>query len=86
MDTDSPATAAPPGERDLRELLAPLVGTQPADIPPDANLIMLGLTSIEIMRMVGRWRRSRLPDVFEELAATPTLNGWLAHFDTLRVG
>jgi aryl carrier-like protein len=85
VDTDSDTTTAgPPGERELRETIAPLIGAQPADIPGDANLILLGLTSLEIMRLVGRWRRERLPVVFEELAATPTLNGWLAHFDSLR--
>jgi aryl carrier-like protein len=84
MDTNSYTTTNPPGERELRETIAPLIEAQPADIPGDVNLILLGLTSIEIMRLVGRWRRAHLPVVFEELAATPTLNGWLAHFHSLR--
>lgn len=83
MDTDSHPTTKPPGERELRETIAPLIGAQPADIPGDANLILLGLPSIEIMRLVGRWRRAGLPVVFEELAAAPTLSGWLKHFDSL---
>jgi mycobactin phenyloxazoline synthetase len=86
MDADSRTTTEPPDERELREIIAPLIGTRPADIPDDANLILLGLSSLHVMRLVGRWRRARLPVVFEELAAAPTLRGWLAHFDSLRTG
>jgi aryl carrier-like protein len=86
MDADSQPTTEPPDERELREIVAPLIDSQPADIPGDANLILLGLSSMEIMRLVGRWRRARVPVVFEELAAAPTLKGWLAHFDSLRTG
>ncbi|WP_255948080.1 phosphopantetheine-binding protein [Streptomyces odontomachi] len=84
MDADSQTTTEPPDERELREIIAPLIDARPADIPGDANLILLGLSSIDVMRLVGRWRRARLPVVFEELAAAPTLSGWLAHFDSLR--
>ncbi|MFJ4099056.1 phosphopantetheine-binding protein [Amycolatopsis japonica] len=84
MDTDSPSSTQPPGEQELRDLLAPLLDTRPEDVPGDANLILQGLTSIDMMRLVGRWRRAKVPVVFEELASAPTLNGWLAHFDGLR--
>ena len=84
MDTDAHPTTKPPGEQELRELIAPLIAVPPTDIPADDNLILLGLGSIEIMRLVGRWRRAGLPVVFEELAAAPTLNGWLAHLDGLQ--
>jgi mycobactin phenyloxazoline synthetase len=83
-DDADPTTTHPPDERELRELLAPLIDAKPADIPGEANLILLGLSSIDMMRLVGRWRRERLPVVFEELAAAPTLDGWLAHLDSLR--
>jgi mycobactin phenyloxazoline synthetase len=84
MDTDSPPASQPPDERQLRELVAPLVNVRPEDIAGGANLVLLGLNSLDLMRLVGRWRRARVPVVFEELAATPTLDGWLAHFDGLR--
>ncbi|WP_156755603.1 phosphopantetheine-binding protein [Actinokineospora pegani] len=84
METNSRSTAQPPGEQELRELLAPLVDARPEDIPGDANLILLGMSSIDMMRLVGRWRRAKLPVVFEELASAPTLNGWLAHLEGLR--
>ncbi|MCG8915755.1 phosphopantetheine-binding protein [Actinokineospora sp. PR83] len=86
MEAENPTGPPPPDERELRELVAPLVGIAPEDIPGGANLILLGLSSLDMMRLVGRWRRDRLPVVFEELAAAPTLDGWLAHLGTLRSG
>ncbi|MGW5052714.1 phosphopantetheine-binding protein [Actinokineospora sp. NPDC004072] len=86
MDTDSPTSTQPPDEAELRALVAPLLGVAPEDIPAEANLVLLGLSSIDMMRLVGRWRRARIPVVFEELAAAPTLRGWLAHLDGLRAG
>jgi aryl carrier-like protein len=71
---------ATPDENELRELVSPLIDTPAAEIPSDANLILLGLTSLEIMRLVSRWRKAKLPVIFEELAATPTIDGWTAHF------
>lgn len=85
MDTDSDTVTTPvPDEGELRDTLALMLGVKSADISGDDNLILLGLTSMEIMRMVGHWRRTHLPVVFEELVATPTVNGWLGHFATLR--
>ncbi|MEU6483278.1 phosphopantetheine-binding protein [Streptomyces sp. NPDC046887] len=69
-----------PTEQDLRETLAPLLGTDPAEIAPDANLVVLGLSSLELMRLVSGWRRAGVPAQFDALVADPTLNGWLAHF------
>ncbi|MET7615497.1 phosphopantetheine-binding protein [Streptomyces sp. NPDC005408] len=72
-----------PTELDLRATVAPLLGIEPDAIEPDANLVVLGLSSLEIMRLVSRWRKSRIPVQFDELVAAPTLNGWLAHFATI---
>lgn len=69
-----------PTEQDLRETLASMLGIGPAELEPDANLVVLGLSSLEIMRLVGRWRKSGVPARFDALVAAPTLNGWLAHF------
>ncbi|MFJ9113647.1 phosphopantetheine-binding protein [Streptomyces sp. NPDC102283] len=69
-----------PTEQDLRETLAPLLGIDPAAIEPDANLVVLGLSSLEIMRLISHWRRSGVPAQFDALVAAPTLNGWIAHF------
>lgn len=84
MNADPHPVLNPLGEQELRETIAPLIGARPEEISDDANLILLGLNSIDVMRLVGRWRRAGLPVVFEELAAAPTLSGWLTHFDSLR--
>ncbi|MCX4582464.1 phosphopantetheine-binding protein [Streptomyces sp. NBC_01481] len=74
-----------PTELDLRATVAPLLGLEPEAIEPDANLVVLGLSSLEIMRLVSRWRKNKIPVQFDELVAAPTLNGWLAHFASLAV-
>ncbi|MBT2391577.1 MULTISPECIES: phosphopantetheine-binding protein [Streptomyces] len=72
-----------PTELDLRATVAPLLGVEPDALEPDANLVVLGLSSLEIMRLVSRWRKNRIPVEFDALVATPTLTGWLAHFDAI---
>ncbi|TQK44226.1 aryl carrier-like protein [Streptomyces sp. SLBN-118] len=72
-----------PTELDLRATVAPLLGLEPEAIEPDANLVVLGLSSLEIMRLVSRWRKNKIPVQFDELVAAPTLNGWLAHFASI---
>ncbi|MFJ9739197.1 phosphopantetheine-binding protein [Streptomyces sp. NPDC101166] len=85
MNTSSaPASPpSPPTEQELRATLAPVLGVPRDAIEPDANLVVLGLSSLEIMRLVSRWRRQRIPVEFEALVAAPTLTGWLAHFASL---
>lgn len=72
-----------PTELELRETIAPLLGVEPGAIEPEANLVVLGLSSLEIMRLVSRWRKNKVRVEFDALVATPTLQGWLAHFDSL---
>ena len=67
----------------LRKSVAEFLGDG-VDIDGDANLILLGLGSLEIMRLVGRWRRMGVPADFAELAAEPTINGWVRHFAAIR--
>jgi aryl carrier-like protein len=67
----------------LRQAVAAVIGAEPDTIDPDANLIHLGLGSLEMMRMVNRWRREGHPVDFRELAAEPTLSAWQRHFETL---
>lgn len=76
-------TSATPTEPDLRATVAPVLGIEPDAIDLDANLVLLGLSSLEIMRLVSRWRRNGIPVRFDELVAAPTLNGWLAHFTAM---
>ncbi|MFG2006869.1 phosphopantetheine-binding protein [Spirillospora sp. NPDC048911] len=63
----------------LRETVAQIIGTDPGAIADDANLIVLGLGSLEMMRLVTRWRRQGIDADFTELAAEPTVAAWTAH-------
>lgn len=77
--TDSTTTTAASGPvtgEALRSALADLIGITPAEIEDDANLIRLGLKSLQVMRLVTRWRRAGVSLTFGELAATPTFAAW----------
>ncbi|MFF3850869.1 phosphopantetheine-binding protein [Streptomyces sp. NPDC002328] len=82
MDTSSVPISVPT-EQELRTTLAPVLGIPQDAIEPDASLVVLGLSSLEIMRLVSRWRKQRIPVEFEALVASPTLAGWLTHFESL---
>lgn len=78
MDHDGKREDPPTGNH-LRDTLAQLVGLPTSEITGDANLVFLGLTSLEMMRLVTRWRRQGLPVSFETMAATPTFDAWDEH-------
>ncbi|MFD3702132.1 amino acid adenylation domain-containing protein [Nocardia sp. NPDC058658] len=63
---------------DLRQVLAEVLDTAPDRIPDTTNLIELGLDSITMMRLAGRWRRAGFEVTFADLAAEPTLAAWQA--------
>ncbi|MFI1382343.1 phosphopantetheine-binding protein [Embleya sp. NPDC020886] len=75
--TAGPAPApAPPTSADLRASVSAMIGTPPGEIAGDANLVLLGLGSLEMMRLVNRWRRQGLAIEFRDLAAEPTIDAW----------
>ncbi len=78
MNTDVPRSA-----EEIRAVVASLIGTAAADIPDDANLVRLGLTSLDVMRLSGRWRRGGVPVKFDILVADPTVSGWARHIGSL---
>jgi aryl carrier-like protein len=85
MPTNAPGPALSTATADtLRQVVADLVGTPAAEIPGDANLVFLGLGSLEMMRLVTRWRREGLAVEFSELAAVPTIDAWAAYLDRAR--
>ncbi|NRQ34236.1 phosphopantetheine-binding protein [Nonomuraea sp. NN258] len=63
----------------LRETVAALIGAAPEDIAGDANLVYLGVGSLEMMRLVTRYRRQGVTLDFAVLAAEPTLDAWERH-------
>ncbi|MGB6070659.1 MAG: condensation domain-containing protein, partial [Rhodococcus sp. (in: high G+C Gram-positive bacteria)] len=64
------------GLDELRTLVAELIGSEPDAVPVDANLFELGLESIVLMRLVGRFRKQGKTVTFADLAARPTVSAW----------
>ncbi|NEA55067.1 hypothetical protein G3I60_13165 [Streptomyces sp. SID13666] len=75
-DRTKSAAAPPVTGEELRSALAGLIGIPPSEVEDDANLIRLGLGSLEMMRLVTKWRRAGLDVTFGELAGTPTYAAW----------
>ncbi|MGN9841249.1 amino acid adenylation domain-containing protein [Nonomuraea sp. H19] len=63
-------------EAELREAIAAVLELPADQLDDHANLIQLGMDSIAMMRLAGRWRRSGLEIGFADLAAEPTLSAW----------
>ncbi|OZE85810.1 non-ribosomal peptide synthetase [Rhodococcus sp. 15-649-2-2] len=64
------------GTDELRAQVAELIGSEPEAVPVDANLFELGLESIVLMRLVGRFRKQGRAVTFADLAARPTVSAW----------
>lgn len=78
MTTDAALTRA-----DLLRKVAVLLGLSDEDIPTDADLVELGLDSLDLMRLVNEWRVRGLPVTFRELATAPTVDRWWARVEEL---
>jgi mycobactin phenyloxazoline synthetase len=61
---------------ELRTTVADLVDEDPGDIADTDDLFEVGLQSIALMRLVGRWREEGHAVGFGDLAAEPTLEAW----------
>ena len=71
--SDTPALSA---ER-IRADVAELLGCDPAEIPPEENLLDWGLDSVRMMTLVERWRAAGAPSLeFPDLAERPELGHW----------
>ncbi|KQU57001.1 non-ribosomal peptide synthetase [Rhodococcus sp. Leaf278] len=64
------------GTEKLRAQVAELIGVEPDSVSLDANLFELGLESIVLMRLVGRFRKQGSAVTFADLAARPTISAW----------
>lgn len=76
-------TSKPPTLEELREVVAEIIGSEPSEIPEDANLIHLGIDSLGMMRLLNRLRRSGVRLPVRALAAEPTLAAWHRHTNGL---
>ncbi|MFF8382600.1 phosphopantetheine-binding protein [Streptomyces kanasensis] len=61
---------------EVRDAVAAVLGVPSAEIGDDTDLVGLGLDSLRMMRLSGRWRRSGLKADFGSLAAEPTVGAW----------
>lgn len=60
----------------LHRAVANLVAEEVGSIEQDTNLFELGLDSLVLIQLVGRWRRSGVEVHFAELAENPTISAW----------
>ncbi|RMI28378.1 non-ribosomal peptide synthetase [Nocardia stercoris] len=60
----------------IRAAIAEMLDLEPATVTPDRDLIELGLDSIRMMRLAGRWRKAGHRVDFATLAAAPTVAAW----------
>jgi len=58
--------------------LLTMIDEDESEFDPDENLIDYGLDSIQVMALVAQWKKRGISVEFEELAITPTFNGWWA--------
>ncbi|AXA67680.1 isochorismatase family protein [Pseudomonas oryzihabitans] len=61
----------------LRAQVQPLLDADDEEPALDDNLTDFGLDSVQVMTLVGEWQKRGLPVTFADLAAQPTLQGWL---------
>jgi yersiniabactin nonribosomal peptide synthetase len=62
----------------MRQAVADAIGTEPAAIDDDDDLIGRGIDSITVMRLASKWRRDGLPLKFADLIEKPSLRAWWA--------
>ncbi|MCO6187572.1 isochorismatase [Rhizobium sp. L1K21] len=61
-----------------------LVEDEP-ELDPDENLILYGLDSLQVMVLASELKERGITVSFEELAKTPTLNGWWSLIESKRM-
>ncbi|ACR10711.1 isochorismatase [Teredinibacter turnerae T7901] len=60
----------------LQQQLLTLIDETELDFDPDENLVDYGLDSVQVMQLIGEWKKHGLDFHFEELARQPTFNSW----------
>jgi aryl carrier-like protein len=65
----------------LRRAVSDVVGIEPEKIAGDTNLVVLGMGSLELMRLVNRWRKDGYTVDFKQLAEVPTIDAWSRHLE-----
>ncbi|RYY79239.1 MAG: isochorismatase [Moraxellaceae bacterium] len=60
----------------LRQQVAAQLNIESDEIEDDDNLLMLGLDSVQLMNLLGHWRKMGANIEFQDLAEEPTLAAW----------
>jgi mycobactin phenyloxazoline synthetase len=76
----------PPTADDIKQAIAGLLEIDAEEIGDDQTLATLGVSSLEVMRLVTRWRRAGLAVDFEWLLSEPTVGAWETHLRELWAG
>lgn len=64
------------GKADVRDIVAAELGIRPESIGYDDDLVGLGMHSMKLMRLAGRWRKQGHEVRSSELALSPTISAW----------
>ncbi|WP_063010324.1 non-ribosomal peptide synthetase [Nocardia kruczakiae] len=64
------------GKADVRDIVAAELGIRPEEIGYDDDLVGLGMHSMKLMRLAGRWRKQGHEVRSSELALAPTISAW----------
>lgn len=64
------------GKADVRDIVAAELGIRPDEIGYDDDLVGLGMHSMKLMRLAGRWRKQGHEVRSSELALAPTISAW----------
>ncbi|MBF4995678.1 amino acid adenylation domain-containing protein [Nocardia sp. BSTN01] len=64
------------GKADVRDIVAAELGIRPESIGYDDDLVGLGMHSMKLMRLAGRWRKQGHEVRSSELALAPTISAW----------
>ncbi|MEG8179215.1 phosphopantetheine-binding protein [Nocardia terpenica] len=68
-----------PSRSELLAMVADQLGRAPSELDPEANLLTEGLESLQMLRLVTRWRRSGLDVSFSVLAREQSVVAWERH-------
>lgn len=81
--TDVPTV---PTREDVRASVAGILNRPVEEIADDVSLVSLGLKSLQLIQLINQWRRAGLRLQFRDLAADPTIDGWVARLAEAGVG
>ncbi|RFB33980.1 non-ribosomal peptide synthetase [Brevibacillus sp. VP] len=77
IDSQSASPASSLSYEEVRRQIQAVLPA-PVEFADDQNLIELGLDSLQMMRMVNKWRKEGVKVTFAELIAAPRLSDWWA--------